>query len=97
MIKSYKVCVDKGTYDAISLCKDETHEKRRRYRANVIQMLQSHGLFFITSCNWTEEELTGFFTQENQLRIKQILPTPKFSFGGKTGNNVTSIVFEKTE
>ena len=94
------MCVDKGTYDAISLCKDNALEMRKLYRSAVHQMLVSEpeqsaaaGLFFITSCNWTEDELKTFF--ETHFRVKTVLPTPKFQFGGVTGSTVTSIVFEK--
>ena len=54
--------MDKGTYDAISLCPDDARSKRRKYIENVADLLQTgpdkKGLFIITSCNWTEEELT---------------------------------------
>merc|ERR1712156_867642 len=100
LLNKYKVCVDKGTYDAISLCKDNASEMRKLYRSAVHQMLsvsektgQSAGLFFITSCNWTEDELKTFFS--THFSVKTVLPTPKFQFGGVTGSTVTSIVFEK--
>ena len=49
--------------------------------------------FFITSCNWTEEELKTFF--QTHFSVKTVLPTPKFQFGGATGSTVTSIIFSR--
>ena len=48
--------------------------------------------FFITSVNWTEEELKTFFG--THFTAKTVLPTPKFQFGGATGSTVTSIQIE---
>lgn len=97
-VGKYNVCVDKGTYDAISLNKanNDDGELRRCYRTSVHAMLKDsdQSLFFITSCNWTEQELVSFFSP--YFKVRAVLPTPKFQFGGVTGNNVTSIVFEKT-
>ena len=88
----FDICVDKGTYDAISLS-SKANENRPTYRSNVASMLKPKGLFFVTSCNWTEAELRAFFSSHFKVRV--VLPTPTFQFGGQTGRNVTSIVFEK--
>jgi len=95
VVNKYKVCIDKGTYDAISLSKDKSLEMRQVYRSAVHQMLFSEepSFFFITSCNWTEEELKTFF--ETHFSVKTVLPTPKFQFGGATGSTVTSIIFSR--
>ena len=57
----YDVCLDKGTYDAISLNPDSPQLQRARYRENIAQLLKEHGLLILTSCNWTEEELRTHF------------------------------------
>ena len=98
MKNGFDICLDKGTYDAISLCQDNSKEMRLQYRQSVFELLRDSTssespLFFITSCNWTENELVEFFSPMFQL--KTVLPTPKFQFGGQTGNNTTSIVFQK--
>ena len=56
-------CVlDKGTSDAISLNGDlEETERNAKYATKVHSMLEKEGLFLITSCNWTEEELIEKF------------------------------------
>ena len=40
-------------------------EKRKRYYRNVSKMLKDGGLFIVTSCNWTEEELKSHFEPGN--------------------------------
>uniref|UniRef100_A0A1A9VPL0 Uncharacterized protein n=1 Tax=Glossina austeni TaxID=7395 RepID=A0A1A9VPL0_GLOAU len=42
------------------------------------------GIFIITSCNWTEEELINVF--QNLFTKYYTIPTPSFKFGGKIGN-----------
>ncbi|XP_046542551.1 EEF1A lysine methyltransferase 2-like [Haliotis rubra] len=88
----YKVCVDKGTYDAISLMPDDAVTARQTYRTNIKHLLRADGLFVITSCNWTREQLEEFFSTDFSLH--SVIPTPTFQFGGKTGNSVTSLVFK---
>ncbi|XP_049884369.1 EEF1A lysine methyltransferase 2 [Pectinophora gossypiella] len=84
---------DKGTYDAISLNPENPKEQRQRYIEQVDCMLQGNGIFIITSCNWTEDELAKHFSEKLTLRC--VIPTPQFKFGGKTGSMVSSVVFEK--
>ncbi|XP_013163396.1 PREDICTED: protein-lysine N-methyltransferase mettl10 [Papilio xuthus] len=82
---------DKGTYDAISLSPDDAKLKRHKYIDQVAEMLAENGLFVITSCNWTEDELLRHFSEK--MKLKCVIPTPQFSFGGKVGNMVSSVVF----
>lgn len=88
----FKICHDKGTYDAVSLM-EGAKEKRVAYIQNVSNLMQDDGLFIITSCNFTEEELTESFAGTFQKH--ELIPTQVFKFGGKTGSVVTSIVFKK--
>ena len=92
--KKYDIVVDKGTFDAISLAEKAVADKRV-YVANIARLLTSGGLLLITSCNWTEEELVCQLG--DSFTHKETIPTPQFSFGGKTGNTVTSCVFRKKE
>ncbi|XP_058067115.1 EEF1A lysine methyltransferase 2 [Anopheles bellator] len=89
----FKVVHDKGTYDAISLHPDDAKTMRQRYITNVNQLLRQDGLFILTSCNWTESELIQSF--EGHFKLRTVIPTPTFKFGGKVGSVVTSIVFVK--
>lgn len=89
----FNVVHDKGTYDAISLNPDNPKEKRESYLECVRNMLDDNGIFVITSCNWTEEELVLSF---NEKFVKfRTIPTPTFKFGGKVGSVITSMVFKK--
>ena len=58
----FAVAYDKGTYDAIGLSPDQPKHKRRVYKEFVKHVLAKDGLFIITSCNWTLDELVAFFT-----------------------------------
>ncbi|KAL8620414.1 hypothetical protein ACOMHN_055495 [Nucella lapillus] len=92
LCRQYRVCLDKGTYDAVSLTPDTALEGRKAYRRNVRRLLQPEGgLFFLTACNWTRGELVDFFATD--FKLVQELRTPSFKFGGKVGHTVTSLVF----
>ncbi|KAI8988419.1 S-adenosyl-L-methionine-dependent methyltransferase [Mycotypha africana] len=67
----YKLILDKGTYDAISLHPDQVTAKkeglpgpREKYVESVRQLIDpKDGYFLISSCNWTKEELIENFKQ----------------------------------
>jgi EEF1A lysine methyltransferase 2 len=61
--RQYDVCIDKGTYDAISLNPDNSLVQRQKYKQSIGQLVKPFGLFIITSCNWTESELVDYFIQ----------------------------------
>lgn len=88
----YKVCIDKGTYDAISLMPAGDKEARRSYLQTVKSLMTPNSLLVLTSCNWTKEQLMTFFSSDFEL-YEQI-PTPTFQFGGQTGNNVMSLILK---
>ncbi|CAL4180656.1 unnamed protein product [Meganyctiphanes norvegica] len=89
----YDICHDKGTYDAISLCPENPTEKRNAYIKNVSGLLNSNGVYIITSCNWVEDELLQQF--EGYFEKVHTIPTPTFMFGGKVGSVVTTVIFKK--
>merc|ERR1712004_51299 len=90
---TFDICIDKGTYDAICLNPDDPDGSRKKYIDNVTRLLKSPGLFIITSCNFTEEELISHFTPDFTFTDKIKVPT--FMFGGKTGNRETQLIFVK--
>eukprot|EP00088_Acartia_fossae_P044720 TRINITY_DN4763_c0_g1_i1.p1 TRINITY_DN4763_c0_g1~~TRINITY_DN4763_c0_g1_i1.p1 ORF type:complete len:238 (+),score=49.15 TRINITY_DN4763_c0_g1_i1:39-716(+) len=92
--KKFKVVTDKGTFDAISLSETAKTDKLT-YIANTASILEDTGcgLFIITSCNWTEHELTAMFA--THFKHLETIPTPSFTFGGKQGNTVTTVIFQK--
>ena len=57
----FDVCTDKGTYDAISLCPEDSCSKRKQYVTSVASLLTDRGIYIITSCNWTGEEIEQQF------------------------------------
>ncbi|XP_073996202.1 EEF1A lysine methyltransferase 2 [Rhodnius prolixus] len=92
-LRNFNVALDKGTYDAISLNPDNATAKKKKYIKNVSEMLTTDGFFIVTSCNWTEKELIRQISSE--FNHFQTIPTPSFSFGGKVGNIISSVVFKK--
>jgi len=92
--QSFDICLDKGTYDAVSLIPDANQfESRQKYLKNVHRLLTPDGIFILASCNWTTSELT---TQTQALfSLNEVVKTPQFSFGGKTGNVVSLIVLKR--
>ncbi|XP_066096039.1 EEF1A lysine methyltransferase 2 isoform X1 [Saccopteryx bilineata] len=93
-MSGFHICIDKGTFDAVSLNPDNAIEKRKQYVKSLSRVLKVKGFFLITSCNWTKEELLNEFIEGFELFEE--LSTPKFSFGGRSGNSVASLVFQKT-
>ncbi|KAM9848019.1 EEF1A lysine methyltransferase 2 [Aulostomus maculatus] len=92
-LKDFDICIDKGTFDAISLNPDNTKEVKKLYIQALKDALKDQGFFSITSCNWTKEQLLDRFSEG--FEFVQQLPTPSFQFGGKTGNNVTALIFTR--
>ena len=69
-LKDFDVCVDKGTFDAISLNPENTNEVRIRYVQALGDALKEGGYFVITSCNWTKEQLLHRFCSGNGSLIR---------------------------
>ncbi|XP_035752480.1 EEF1A lysine methyltransferase 2 [Egretta garzetta] len=92
-LSGFEICIDKGTFDAISLNPDNAVGKRKQYVRSLCSVLNPEGFFLITSCNWTKEELLNEFREG--FEILEELPTPKFCFGGRIGNSVTALVFQR--
>uniref|UniRef100_H0XWY0 EEF1A lysine methyltransferase 2 n=1 Tax=Otolemur garnettii TaxID=30611 RepID=H0XWY0_OTOGA len=92
-LSGFHICIDKGTSDAISLNPDNAAEKRQ-YGRSLSRVLRVKGFFLITSCNWTKEGLLNEFSEGSEF-FKE-LPTPTFIFGGRSGNSVAALVFQKT-
>ncbi|XP_031571768.1 EEF1A lysine methyltransferase 2-like [Actinia tenebrosa] len=90
---TFDVCLDKGTYDAISLNPQDSTRCRALYIKAVACLLPENGFFIITSCNWTKSELVEQFKEDFTLLDE--IPSPSFSFGGQAGNTVTSLIFVK--
>ncbi|KAL4640957.1 Methyltransferase-like protein 10-like [Arapaima gigas] len=92
-LRSFDLCIDKGTFDAITLNADSVMDNKACYTTTLRRALRIGGFFVITSCNWTKEQLLHIFS--HGFRFLEELPTPRFQFGGKTGNAVTVLIFER--
>ncbi|PRP80055.1 hypothetical protein PROFUN_10738 [Planoprotostelium fungivorum] len=89
----FKLILDKGTYDAISLS-DEKLNHQAAYRKSVIHLLEDTTSFFvITSCNYNKEELLSMFDSEFKYHSEIKYSTIKF--GGQEGSTVTTLCFQK--
>ena len=95
----FDVVLDKGTFDAISLSEEEDEHGRRiceGYRERVQRLVKKGGIFLVTSCNWTEEELKTWFDDgEGELEYCGRVQYPKFTFGGRTGQSITTLCFKR--
>jgi len=97
----WDVVLDKGTFDAVSLSNQRDDAGRRiceGYRDRVLQLLRPGGIFLVTSCNWTEAELRGWFGGESEMgRLRQVdrVEYRSFSFGGVKGQTISTVCFMK--
>ncbi|XP_046452325.1 EEF1A lysine methyltransferase 2-like isoform X2 [Daphnia pulex] len=89
----YDLLLDKGTFDAISLMEDFGSAIRERYLKTTCSLLKENGLFLITTCNWTSEEIVHHMA--THYSRTEVLPTPSLQFGGTQGNKVSVVVFRK--
>lgn len=72
-LKGFDVCIDKGTFDAISLNPDNTKEGKTLYVQALKDALKNGGFFAITSCNWTKEQLLERFSDGKRKSMGKYL------------------------
>ena len=68
-LKEFDVCIDKGTFDAISLNPDDTKQGKKLYVQALKDALKDKGFFAVTSCNWTKEQLLERFNEGERKPI----------------------------
>lgn len=97
--------VDKGTFDAISM--QPRTEKyptvkclAKVYSESLLNIMKPGSFFIITSCNWTESELIELFGKSFfdsliyvDFEVIHRIEYPKFAFGGKNGQSVSTVIF----
>lgn len=102
--EGWDVVLDKGTFDAISLSEEKDSQGRRiceGYKGRIVNLVKKGGLFLVTSCNWTEEELEGWFgessarVQEGEFVKVGKVNYPSFSFGGVKGQTISTLCFQR--
>lgn len=101
----FDLVLDKGTFDAVSLSGETIQLDGKdvrlveSYPEKAMRMLKPGGFFFITSVNWTEEELTQWFTKgrgiDGGLKLFGKVNYPVFDYGGHTGQALASVCFRK--
>lgn len=102
----FDIVLDKGTFDAVSLCDEvDAGAQRRvceRYPAVARRLVRRGGFLVVTSCNWTEEEVVKWFTWsggtsgEDGLKVWGRVDYPRFQFGGKEGQGVCTVCFQRS-
>lgn len=100
----FDILFDKGTLDAIALNNEPVPGFDGKigshvYPIQVSQLMHKGSLLIITSCNFTEDELTKLITQNgtNTLLVWRKIKYPSFKFGGVDGSTICSIAFIKNE
>lgn len=95
----FDIVLDKGTFDAVSLSPLLDASGKRvceGYRDRVERLVRKGGGLVVTSCNWTEEELVGWFEREGgELEACGRVVYPVFRFGGGVGQSVVSVMFRR--
>ncbi|CZT51383.1 related to anther-expressed protein SLL2-S9 [Rhynchosporium secalis] len=95
--QGFDVVLDKGTFDAISLSEEKDVRGRRiceGYKERLVPLVREGGIFLVTSCNWTEEELEKWF-KGGELEVMGRIEYRSFCFGGRKGQTISSVCFKK--
>lgn len=90
--ETFDIVHDKGTYDAVCLAESAPRD-RALYLAKIPKLLSRDGIFLITSCNWTADEIQSQFLASDLLELVARIAYPTFRFGGTEGSTVVSLVF----
>ncbi|XBW37544.1 hypothetical protein QEN19_003124 [Hanseniaspora menglaensis] len=99
--EKFEVVTDKGTLDAIALSGISKLNKETGtdislvdYYPYVIEKLIAFkGLFLITSCNFTQEELVKIIESSGSLRYYKHVNYPSIEFGGVKGSTICTVAF----
>jgi len=95
----WSIVCDKGTLDAIALSSRPIQGilPVDLYTRAVEKLTRPQGIFLITSCNFTKDELVARFTAGNSaaFEVERVVPAPTFTFGGQSGSSTTTVAFRK--
>lgn len=97
-LETFDLVLDKGTLDAIALSEDKYENGLtgfQTYPNNVMKLVKKGGIFLITSCNFTQEEIIKHFTNTNQMKLFGKVDYPVIEFGGVKGSTICTVAFEK--
>jgi EEF1A lysine methyltransferase 2 len=96
--QGFDVVLDKGTFDAISLMPhiEDDHNPCDIYREKVVPLVKVGSFLSITSCNWTKDELmTWLAPKDGKLEFFDEAKYPTFTFGGRTGQTIVTLIFRR--
>ncbi|GMG40492.1 unnamed protein product [Ambrosiozyma monospora] len=98
--EQFDLVTDKGTLDAIGLSKEMYGAEGNLkgvdvYPTTVGKLVKTGGVLLITSCNFTEEELTRIILKNDKFTKWKTINYPTFQFGGVKGSAICSIAFMK--
>lgn len=103
--QGWDVVLDKGTFDAISLSDERLGGRRlcEIYPERVLRLVKKGGILLITSCNWTEDELTNWFagkdaepaSEDGRFVVAGRVEYRTFSFGGVKGQTISTLCFRR--
>ncbi|CAD6884201.1 unnamed protein product [Tilletia controversa] len=95
----WAIVCDKGTLDAIALSSQPINDilPVDLYTEAVGKLTRPDGIFLITSCNFTKDELIRRFSEREGglFDVEKVVPAPTFTFGGQTGQSTTTIAFRR--
>ncbi|SCU92420.1 LAMI_0E10308g1_1 [Lachancea mirantina] len=92
----FDVVLDKGTLDAIALSGLALEGGKtvvEAYSSVIESLLPPNGVFLITSCNFTQDELIKIIESDN-LKVWNTIEYPVFEFGGVKGTTICSVAFK---
>lgn len=97
---TFTVILDKGTFDAISLMPHASQHPCATYRSNIVPLISEGGFLVLTSCNWTRDELVEWLVpndgdEEDVLEVFREARYPSFTFGGRKGQSVVTLIFRR--
>lgn len=91
---SFDVIFDKGTLDAIVLNVDyNLTNKINLYCNQMKKLVHKDSLIIITSCNFTEKELSNLL-KKNDFYLEDKIEYSKFMFSGVIGSTIHTLIFK---
>ncbi|MFH4975842.1 hypothetical protein AB6A40_002551 [Gnathostoma spinigerum] len=90
----FDIAIDKGTWDAISLS-DSRSARLNAYKSFLSDLLKNNGIFILTSCNYTSEELVEDFSGTTLRYLSTLKSRSTLTFGGHDGTTSVTVVFQK--
>ena len=94
---TFDIVLDKGTLDAIALSGVTFADGKTVvdiYSQVIEKLIEKDGVFLITSCNFTEEELIKII-ETDKVKKWDSVKYPVFEFGGIKGTTICTVAFVK--